>query len=312
MKNSDTTIKDIAKMCNTSFSTVSAILKPGRSNTRFSEKTRALVLETAQKIGYKPNRLARALISGKPSVIAISLHNQPFKSEDTFYFHDILRNASEFLAEKDFETLFITYTSHEEQIERLKRLKDEAMIAGVISNVIPGKDDFFVNELEEMGLPFVILGKTQKGPNVISDISNLEKHIMEYAQKEACSSVVTVKHNMMSSSGALEFYPLPANGCTVNQEMLKSMKDKALLVLYGNTIYSMLLAEYGDYGNKILLVEDDRRIPIVKPAVLAHSLNKERIKQAGKILMDWLENGIMPESNRKIISLEDKFLKSVN
>lgn len=304
IKNSDTTIKDIARLCNTSFSTVSSILRPGKSNTRFSEKTRKKVTETAGKLGYRPNRVARALISGKPSLIAISLHDQPYRCDDNFYFFDILKNASDFLMEKDFETLLLPFTSHNEQIERLKRLKDEVMIAGVISNFIPGKDKLLTSALENMNLPFTILGKAKSGPCVIS-ISNVEKYISDYAEEKKCTEAFIVKHDPMSPSARLEFESITNPGRSAGIKEIRSLKDKVLLALYGNTVFTTLISEYPGCSAKLLLVEDERRIPIMKPALLVHSVNKERIKMAVEMLMYWIEKGIPPEDNQKCVSLDE-------
>ncbi|MDY0289966.1 MAG: LacI family DNA-binding transcriptional regulator [Sphaerochaeta sp.] len=62
------TIKDIAKKLGLNFSTVSRALnnKPG-----VSDKTRKLVVETAKKMGYRPNTIARGLVSRSTKTIAV-------------------------------------------------------------------------------------------------------------------------------------------------------------------------------------------------------------------------------------------------
>ncbi len=62
------TIKDIAKKLGLNFSTVSRALnnKPG-----VSEKTRKLVVETAKKMGYRPNTIARGLVSRSTKTLAV-------------------------------------------------------------------------------------------------------------------------------------------------------------------------------------------------------------------------------------------------
>ncbi|HEY3332450.1 MAG TPA: LacI family DNA-binding transcriptional regulator [Capsulimonadaceae bacterium] len=64
------TIRDIAKNANVSHVTVSHILnrKPG---ARVSDATRQRVLLTAEEMGYQPNRLARALVTGQTNIIAL-------------------------------------------------------------------------------------------------------------------------------------------------------------------------------------------------------------------------------------------------
>lgn len=65
------TLGEIARECGVTTATVSRILnsKPGFSA---SDELRSLVTETAQKLGYQPNRFARSLITGKSDIIAFA------------------------------------------------------------------------------------------------------------------------------------------------------------------------------------------------------------------------------------------------
>ena len=56
------TIYDIAKKLNITAATVSRALN---NNTKISEATRELVLQTAKEMNYEQNKLAQALKSGK-------------------------------------------------------------------------------------------------------------------------------------------------------------------------------------------------------------------------------------------------------
>ena len=64
------TIKDIASRLNLSTATVSKVLS-GRGGAFISEATRQKVLETAREMGYRPNRVARALVTGKTDIISL-------------------------------------------------------------------------------------------------------------------------------------------------------------------------------------------------------------------------------------------------
>jgi DNA-binding LacI/PurR family transcriptional regulator len=64
------TIKDIASRLNLSTATVSKVLS-GHESAFISEATRQRVLETAREMGYRPNRVARALVTGKTDIISL-------------------------------------------------------------------------------------------------------------------------------------------------------------------------------------------------------------------------------------------------
>jgi DNA-binding LacI/PurR family transcriptional regulator len=59
---------DVARLAQVSQSAVSRALTPGAS---VSEKTREKVLKAASQLGYRPNALARAMISGRSRLIAL-------------------------------------------------------------------------------------------------------------------------------------------------------------------------------------------------------------------------------------------------
>ena len=69
---SPVTLRDIAEKVGVSKMTVSAVLSEGRNNrVYFSEDTRRRVTEVAQELGYRPNRSARALATGKTHTVAL-------------------------------------------------------------------------------------------------------------------------------------------------------------------------------------------------------------------------------------------------
>jgi DNA-binding LacI/PurR family transcriptional regulator len=71
------TIKELSKECKVSIATVSQVLNGiGRSR----EDTRQRILETAQKLGYRPNRYAKAMQSGKFGSVSLLLSSEVGRS----------------------------------------------------------------------------------------------------------------------------------------------------------------------------------------------------------------------------------------
>ena len=69
----DVTIKDIAKAAGVSKSTVSRVLN---NSGRFSEKSKKKVLEAAEKLNYKRNALARAMITKETKNIGLIVYQK--------------------------------------------------------------------------------------------------------------------------------------------------------------------------------------------------------------------------------------------
>jgi DNA-binding LacI/PurR family transcriptional regulator len=68
------TIVDIANKLDISHATVSRVLN-GRKKSYISERTYQRVLDTAMEMGYRPNRMARALATGTSYLVAVTLPN---------------------------------------------------------------------------------------------------------------------------------------------------------------------------------------------------------------------------------------------
>ena len=124
------TMSDIAKRVNMSRATVSAVLG-NKAHCFASEKTKALIRETAEQMGYTPNLLARGLKSGRTCTIGLiecSMQNEVKQQEVVQY--------TNLLGERDYR-LYVSYTKGE---ERLLRLACEDLLArGCDALIISGR-----------------------------------------------------------------------------------------------------------------------------------------------------------------------------
>ena len=78
MAQESTTSVDVAKLAGVSQSAVSRVFTPGAS---VSDRTVEKVRKAAQELGYRPNSLARAMVSGQAgSSVWLSLSEQPVLS----------------------------------------------------------------------------------------------------------------------------------------------------------------------------------------------------------------------------------------
>ncbi len=118
------TIRDVAREAKTSVSTVSRILT-GRGPV--AEKTRRRVLEAIERLGYKPNALARGLVQKRTGTIGVVLPDvaNPF-------YADMLRGMGDVAAERDFHLLLVNADlSFEKEKDGLAVLQ-EKQVDGVI------------------------------------------------------------------------------------------------------------------------------------------------------------------------------------
>ena len=66
-------LQDVAKRAGTSVATVSRLLNKKPLAVHVSDETRGRVLKAAEEIGYRPNRLARGLVTSRTRIIGLSL-----------------------------------------------------------------------------------------------------------------------------------------------------------------------------------------------------------------------------------------------
>lgn len=91
------TLNDVAREAGVSQSAASVILNGARSGTRVSQQKRRVVLEVAEKIGYRPNALARSLTTGRTNRIGIYSSGE-LDSKNQFFaelLSGVLREAGE-------------------------------------------------------------------------------------------------------------------------------------------------------------------------------------------------------------------------
>ncbi|CAN0392526.1 unnamed protein product [Ectocarpus sp. 12 AP-2014] len=97
MKRKSITSRDVAHLAGVSQSAVSRSFSPASS---VSEKTRKKVMEAARKLGYRPNTIARSLITRSSRTIAVVTYSL----QNPFYAY-LLEKASRFLQEQGYRTV---------------------------------------------------------------------------------------------------------------------------------------------------------------------------------------------------------------
>jgi DNA-binding LacI/PurR family transcriptional regulator len=105
---------DVAKLAGVSQSAVSRTYTPGAS---VAQNTRARVVEAARKLGYRPNAIARTLITRKSRMIAVVasyLDNQ--------FYPVVIEKLSQRLQQDGYHVLLFIAPSHQEADELLMQL----------------------------------------------------------------------------------------------------------------------------------------------------------------------------------------------
>ena len=157
---SRTTLKDIARACGVTPTLVSAVVNGRLGKITCVPEKKRLILETARKLGYRPNVFARSMVKKAVPVAALMFNmTEANRLRGSGYFAQRAAALTFGLEKYQIESLLVFYRSEEEQIEKFDALRSKGLIGGVISNLIPGANMKFVPFLVGSGVPYVIMGR---------------------------------------------------------------------------------------------------------------------------------------------------------
>ena len=152
------TIRDVAKQLNLSITTVSRAMD-GYADV--AEETRQLVVDTARKLGYTPNRAARQLRRQKTETIGFILPAGAQHFSEPFFTEFIAGLGSE-LASRNYDLLVSAVGSEQDEHQMYQRWANGGKVDGFILNRLR-MGDGRVRFLSRQHIPFATLDYSGKG-----------------------------------------------------------------------------------------------------------------------------------------------------
>ncbi len=175
------TIKDVARLSGVSISTVSRVINNSKP---VSPEIKKKVLEVIKETGYKPNEIARTLVTKKSYLIGVVVTNL-----GDSYVADMVRGIEEVGKMYDYDILLCSTYGDEEAEEKYMQLLYRKQVEGIIliSDIIK---ESVRSQIEEYKIPFVFLSRNsyeEEYPTVSvdSEIASYEmtKYIMSLGHK---------------------------------------------------------------------------------------------------------------------------------
>lgn len=141
----DITIKDIAKRCGVSVSTVSRALN---DNAEINAETKAMIMQIVQEMGFVPNNSARNLKRTDTNNIAVLV-----KGITNPFFSSMIKIMEEEIHKKKFSLVLHHVDEHEDEVDVALELIKEKRLKGI---VFLGGHFFHAEEkFEQISVPFV-------------------------------------------------------------------------------------------------------------------------------------------------------------
>ncbi|MBQ9538785.1 MAG: LacI family DNA-binding transcriptional regulator [Treponema sp.] len=168
------TLKDIARACDVSFSTVSKALN---NSPEISQKTIDAINKKAMELGYHPNAAAIALRTNRSYDIGVIFEDITGSGLQHQYFAKIFDSINESANRAGYD---ITFLSNQGKRSYLAQAKFRGCDGIIIVNSSYRRAD--IKELLESGIPVCTLDRNLKDthPSVMSDNSDGFRSLMEF------------------------------------------------------------------------------------------------------------------------------------
>lgn len=180
------TIKDVARMAKVSISTVSRVINDSKP---VSPEARRRVLNAIEVLEYRPNEVARSLVTKKSNLIGVIVGDI-----GNSYVAQIVRGIEEIGRMYDYDiVLCSSYGSAETEtkfVQLLRRKQTEGII--LVSEI---NNNEVVKQIEEFKLPFVYLNKyynIDRSPTVSIDNYEATEVMMEYLSSKKHSKILYI------------------------------------------------------------------------------------------------------------------------
>ncbi|HJU45265.1 MAG TPA: LacI family DNA-binding transcriptional regulator, partial [Chitinophagaceae bacterium] len=209
------TIADIARKLNVDPATVSRALN---GHPSISERTKTMVINTAEKLQYNRNNLASSLRSGRTNVIGVMV-----PSADISFFGSVIHGIEALANEKGYSVLI--YQSNESRSYELKGLEAflNARVDGVLVSIAKDTLDYshFTN-IKKRGIPIIFFDRAKENLNIPSVVIDdykgafeATKHLIKQGYKRIAhiagpQHMDVFHHRLEGYRDALKAHKMPA------------------------------------------------------------------------------------------------------
>ncbi|MCE7792038.1 LacI family transcriptional regulator [Salipaludibacillus sp. CUR1] len=156
------TIKDIAKAAGVSVTTVSRALN-GYGDV--NEKTRKHIEETAKKLNYSPNAVARSLVMNKSQTIGLLVSELNRSGAKDMFTYEVMCGINDAASDVGYDLILFSTNTVKQKQKSYTQLCRERQVEGVIMQGIK-KDDPYIKEVIDSNIPCVFVDVEIEGENV--------------------------------------------------------------------------------------------------------------------------------------------------
>lgn len=154
---------DVARLAGVSQSAVSRVFTPGASA---SETTANKVRRAAAKLGYRPNVLARAMVSGRTRIIGLVVAYL-----DNYFYPEALEKLSNALQAKGYHVLIFMASQTAGNIDDVVEEILDYQVDGIIAASV-AMSSTLAQRCRDAGVPIVLFNRSQQGEKLATVTSD--------------------------------------------------------------------------------------------------------------------------------------------
>ncbi len=256
------TIKDIARKLNISVSTVSYALNDGPR--KVPDEVKARVLQTAEELGYRPNRVARSLKQGRSNTIGLAAEHSIRDVYLGFFHHHALNGVLSECEAEGLDVLVFSQVKARRDRGQLNELMDGR--ADGILFISPMPESAAVAKLRAEKFPHVTISGDHSCETVNSGVDNAS------GVRKALRHLAELGH---SSIGYLKTSNDSIDGLERNQAVLQIAKELKLnlrpewilpgnLTLPGGSEAAEMMLQLDQLPTAVLAANDDSAVGFVQ------------------------------------------------
>ena len=180
------TLKDIARECNVSFSTVSKALK---GSSEISEETIKMIRKKAEKMGYHPNLAARTLRTNRTYDIGVIFEDKTRAGFQHQYFATIISGLHKVAQNHGYEITFTGTNRNDEYYNHIKSRNFDGVAILSADFKSPSIKKLVKSEIPTVTLDYYY---DNNHTSVMSNNENGEKELVEYVVSNGHSKIAMI------------------------------------------------------------------------------------------------------------------------
>lgn len=157
------TIKDVAREANVATSTVSRVIS---NSSRISEETKKKVNEVIKRLNYKPNELARKLVSNKSRILGVIIPKEASSFFSNPFFVEAMIGMSMVADEEKYYLMYVFCKTEEDELKNVKEFLVNNLLDGLCILTVR-ENDRCIDYLKRSKFPFVVIGNPDNNRGIL-------------------------------------------------------------------------------------------------------------------------------------------------